>query len=152
MSTGTRLVLLLTLAVGALMATASFVILREREQSLQRAMQTEVRAHAATLRIALEEEFAAGRDAEAQRLISRLGDNARLYAVVFFDREGRAVIVSNPRASREVRETPEIGRVLAGREEVGVTRRFGETPVFSVILPIVVAGETLGALKVAESL
>ena len=75
MSTTTRLVLLLTVTVGAVLATASYSVLRSSEAALHEAARDEVRAHAQTLQIALEESFAAGRGPDAQRLIDRLGEN-----------------------------------------------------------------------------
>ena len=56
MSTSTRLILLLTLMVGAVMLIGGYLRLRQREAILVTAMHNEVRAHASTLRIALEEE------------------------------------------------------------------------------------------------
>jgi hypothetical protein len=55
MSTRTRLILLLTVLVGAIMMTGGYQRLRQREVILVTAMHNEVRAHADTLQIALEE-------------------------------------------------------------------------------------------------
>lgn len=153
MSTSTRLFLLLSLGVGMVMTAASLSVLRERERNLQEAMRREVRAHALTLRLALEETYAAGREPEAQKLIDRLRDNTRLYSVVLFDRAGRATKISNSLGDvAELREPPELARVLARREPSEFSRRINDEDVFSIVMPLVVAGETHGALEVVESL
>ena len=77
MSINTKLVLLLTLAVGAVMLVASFLSLRQREAALETALRDELRAHAVTLQIALEENYQNGRIADAQRLIDRLRSEER---------------------------------------------------------------------------
>jgi signal transduction histidine kinase len=153
MSTSTRLFLLLSLSVGLVMTAASLSVLRERERSLQEAMRREVRAHALTLRLALEETYAAGREQDAQKLIDRLRDNTRLYSVVLFDREGRATKISNALGeAEELRQPPELARVLTQREPSEFSRRIKDEDVFSIVMPLVVRGETRGALEVVESL
>ena len=54
MSINTKLVLLLTFAVGAVMLVGSFLSLRQREAALETALRDELRAHAVTLQIAPE--------------------------------------------------------------------------------------------------
>ena len=66
MSINTKLILLLTLAVGAVMLAGSFLSLRQRESALETALRDELRAHATTLQIALEVNCQNGRIAEAQ--------------------------------------------------------------------------------------
>src|SRR5215470_13781397 len=49
MSLSARLILLLTIAVGAVMALGGYFILRQREEILARALRNELHAHAVTL-------------------------------------------------------------------------------------------------------
>jgi hypothetical protein len=84
--------MLLTLSVSLMMAVASYFMLRQRAVELSDAARDEVRAHAITLQIALEEDYATGRALDAQRLIDRLQGNAKIYGVFLFDREGRVAI------------------------------------------------------------
>jgi hypothetical protein len=79
MSIAVRLILLLTLAAGAVMGIAGYVILRQRDAALETAMRTELRAHAVTLQIALQDDYGRGGMADAQRLIDRLSDNPKIY-------------------------------------------------------------------------
>ena len=75
MRISTRLILLLTTTVSGVMLIASFFSLRQRESTLLEAAQAEARAHALTLKIALEEDYQTGRTLDARRLISRLREN-----------------------------------------------------------------------------
>ena len=74
MRTGTKLILFLTVAVGIVMTLGGYYILRQREAILETAMRNELRAHAATLKIALEDAYRSGRTGDVQRLINRLSD------------------------------------------------------------------------------
>lgn len=55
MSLSARLILLLTIAVGVVMALGGYFILRQREEILARALRNELRAHAVTLQLTLED-------------------------------------------------------------------------------------------------
>lgn len=135
------------------MALASLSVLREREANLQRLMEAEVRAHATTLEIALEEAFAArGTNDQAKRLINRLRENSRVYGVILFDDNAQVIMVSSSLLATEIRQPPELERVINLRQSAEFTRLIGSEKVFSVILPIEVAGELRGALEVVESL
>src|ERR671931_1143864 len=68
MRTGTKLILFLTVAVGIVMTLGGYYILRQREAILETAMRNELRAHAATLKIALEDAYRSGRTGDVQRL------------------------------------------------------------------------------------
>jgi hypothetical protein len=75
MSLSARLILLLTIAVGAIMILGGYFILRQREAIHERALRSELYAHAITLRLTLEDIHRAGRIGDAQRLIARLSEN-----------------------------------------------------------------------------
>jgi hypothetical protein len=81
MRIGTKLILLLTLAVGTVMTLGGNYILCQREAILETAMRNEVRAHATTLRIALGDAYRSGRTSDAQRLINRLSKNPKIYSI-----------------------------------------------------------------------
>ncbi|HYE74612.1 MAG TPA: hypothetical protein VEF04_14835, partial [Blastocatellia bacterium] len=95
MNVSTRLILLLTVAVNAVMATAGYFTLRQSERSLEAAARDEVSAHAQTLKIALEEDYITGRALDAQRLVNRLHDNTAMYGALLYDFAGRVVVSSS---------------------------------------------------------
>jgi hypothetical protein len=68
MSLSARLILLLTIAVGMVMALGGYFILRQREEIHARALHNELYAHAITLQLTLEDSYRAGRIGDAQRL------------------------------------------------------------------------------------
>src|SRR5919204_2504834 len=103
MNTSTRLILLLSVMVAAVMTVAGYFILQQREAILVTAMHNEVRAHAHTLQIALEDYYRAGRGGDAQRLINRLSENTKIYSVILFDDEGRVAMLSDPLVANEIR-------------------------------------------------
>jgi hypothetical protein len=131
-----RLILPLTVMAGAVMLAAGYFILRQREAALQTAMHNEVRAHALTLQIALEDHYRAGRTAEAQQLIDGLSENPKVYGVLLFDAEGRVAMVSNPLVAEEIRRPEEVSRVLATGETVEIVRAINDQEVFSIIMPM----------------
>jgi Tfp pilus assembly protein PilE len=90
------LILLLTLAVCAVMATASYFFLQQRVRELEAATKKEVKAHAITLQVALEEYYANGRQEEIQRLINRIAKTSTdiEIGVIVFDRNGAVKLVS----------------------------------------------------------
>ncbi|HKQ93017.1 MAG TPA: hypothetical protein VJZ77_20320, partial [Blastocatellia bacterium] len=96
MSLSARLILLLTITVGVVMALAGYFILRQREEILARALRNELHAHAVTLRLTLEDSYRAGRIGDAQRLIDHLSENPRVFSVILFDEKGRVAMFSNP--------------------------------------------------------
>lgn len=152
LSTGTRLILLLTFVVGLVMAIASLFVLRQREADLEAAMRDEVRAHALTLRIALEESYTAQHYQNAQRLIDRLRENTRLYSVILFDEAGQIQVASNSQAVDEIRQPPELRRVIVQGQAAEFVHRISGQEVFSVIMPIRVGEEIRGAFEIAEPL
>src|SRR5215813_14748972 len=92
MSTSTRLILLLTVAVSLVVGATNIYTLHRREAALKATMRSEVLAHAYTLEIALEELFAADRAADAQHLVDRLSDNPYLFRVTLFDENERVIV------------------------------------------------------------
>ncbi len=150
MNITTRLILLLTMAVSLTLAVASYFMLRQRAAELEAAARDEVRAHAVTLRIALEEDYATGRALDAQRLINRLRENARIYGVFLFDREGRMTMASNDFVPDEDRHISEAQRAMATGQEIELTRSINGEEVFSIIAPLRLGREFIGALEIAQ--
>jgi len=152
MSINTKLVLLLTLAVGAVMLVGSFLSLRQREAALESALRDELRAHAVTLQIALEENYQNGRVGEAQRLIDRLRENSRVYAVLLFDENGALRSFTQPDAAADFRQPPELARVLQNGETIEFVRSIENRKFLSIILPLRHSAEKRGAIEIVKPL
>jgi two-component system, NtrC family, sensor kinase len=152
MNTSARLIMLLTLMVGVVMAVGGYFFMRQREAKLEEAMRNEVRAHALTLQIALEDYYRAGRLADAKQMIDRLSDNTKIYGVALFDEGGRTVMVSDPLVADEINNPLEARRVIATGETVELVKTIGERPVFSIIMPIRVVAARRGAFEIAQPL
>jgi HAMP domain-containing protein len=150
MSIGSRLILALALATAVIMGVAGFLIVREREGALRTAMRNELRAHALTLQIALQDDYADGRIADAQRLIDHLSDNPKIYAVVLFDSEGRSVMLSDPLIPEEIHYPEEARHVIATGETVEIERSINDQDVFSILMPIRLDDKKYGAFEIAQ--
>jgi signal transduction histidine kinase len=136
MKTSARLILILTIAVGVLMSAGGYFILHQRGKALDEAMRSEVRAHAVTLRIALERLYRVGNPTDAQELIDRMSENQRIYGVVLFSNDGQVSMVSNELVADEIKFPPELNRVLATGETVETRRVIDNQEVFSILMPI----------------
>lgn len=128
--------LVLTIAVGVVMALGGYFILRQREEILARALQNELYAHAVTLQLTLEDSYRAGRIGDAQRPIDNLSANPRVFSVILFDEKGRVAMFSNPLESGKIFESPDAQRVIARGEPVEILQRRGGAEVYSFIMPI----------------
>lgn len=153
MSINTKLVLLLTVTVGAVMLAASFLSLKQRESALETALRDELRAHAVTLQIALEENYENGRTAEAQRIIDRLRENSQVYGVILFDENGDIVSLSHSAPiSPEFRQPAELRQVLERKTSVEFIRAIEDHKFLSVILPLKLADGKSGAVEIVKPL
>jgi signal transduction histidine kinase len=150
MSLSARLILLLTIAVGAVMALGGYLILRQREEILARALRNELRAHALTLQLTLEDSYRAGRIGDAQRLIDHLSENPRVFSVILFDEKGRVAIFSNPLEAGKIFESPDAQRVIARGEPVEIVRRHGGSEVYSFIMPVRISAARRGAFEISQ--
>ena len=128
MSVNTKLVLLLTVAVGAVMIIGSFLSLRLRETALG----DELRAHAVTLQIALEENYKNSRAAEAQNLIDRLRENSGVYGVLLFDERGNLQSLSQRETIESFRQPPELAEILRTGEEIKFFRQIENRKFLSI--------------------
>ncbi len=150
MSISTRLILLLTAMVGLVMVAAGYYFLYQRQTILESAMHNEVRAHAGTLQLMLEEDFHAGRDRDAQQFINRLSQNPKIYSVILYDEQGQITMLSDPLVANEIRFPPEVRRVLATGETAEIVRRIGAQKVFSIIMPIQMSDTRRGAFEITQ--
>jgi two-component system, NtrC family, sensor kinase len=150
MSLSARLILLLTIAVGVVMALGGYFILRQREEILARALRNELRAHAVTLQLTLEDSYRAGRFGDAQRLIDHLSENPRVFSVILFDDKGRVAMFSNPLEAGKIVESPDARRVIATGAPVEIVRRRGGSEVYSFIMPIRISAAQRGAFEISQ--
>lgn len=141
--------MILTFVVGIVMTVGGYFILRQREHALERAMRTEVRAHAVTLQIALEQLYRVGKQIEAQELIDRLSENQRVYGVVLFSKTGEVEMVSNPLVEEEIKHPPGVNRVLANGEVIEAFRMINDREVISVLMPIRIGDKPEGVFELA---
>jgi signal transduction histidine kinase len=150
MSLSARLILLLTIAVGMVMALGGYFILGQRQEILARALRNELQAHAVTLQLTLEDSYSAGRVGDAQRLIDRLSENPRVFSVILFDENGRVAMFSNPLEAGKIVESPDAQRVIATGEPVEIVRRRGGSEVYSFIMPIRISAARRGAFEISQ--
>jgi two-component system, NtrC family, sensor kinase len=147
MRTGTKLILFLTVAVGTVMTLGGYYILRQREAILETAMRNELRAHGATLKIALEDAYRSGRMSDVQRLINRLSEDPKVYSVTLFDETGLSVMSSNPLAADEVRNPPQAQQVIATSQTAEID---SNADLVSLIIPIRVGESRRGAFEITQ--
>lgn len=145
-----RLIILLTLSVNAVMLVATFFILRQLEANLLKATRDEIRAHATTLQIALEEDYATGRSLDATRLINRLSENTNIYGAILFNAKGQVEAITNNLTAQEISYLGEVRHVLQSAQSTELTRQLNGQDVFSVISPIRNAGAVVGAIEIAQ--
>ncbi|HEY6403236.1 MAG TPA: HAMP domain-containing protein, partial [Blastocatellia bacterium] len=150
MSLSARLILLLTIAVGLVMALGGYFILRQREEIHARALHNELYAHAVTLRLTLEDSYRAGRIGDAQRLINHLSENPRVFSVILFDEEGRVAMFSNPLEAGKIVESPEARRVISTGEPAEIVQRRSASEVYSVIMPLRISAARRGAFEISQ--
>ena len=150
MKTSTRLIIILMVSVNAVMLIATFLILRQTEANLLTAAKDEIRAHAATLRIALEENYASGRSLDAQRLINRLSENTNIYGAILFNAEGKIEVVSNSLIAGEINYPGEVKLALQEKRSIEVFRQINNQDVFSVIAPLQNGNTVVGAIEIAQ--
>lgn len=150
MKISTRLILHLTVVVTAVLIIASLLLLRQREDSLKAAAEEEVRTHAITLQIALEEHYSANHALDAQQLINRLRENTGIYSVLLFNLSGTIEFASNVNTPEEIRYLKEARQVIATGQKVEIESLLGNESVFSVIMPVKVNDKPVKVLEIAQ--
>lgn len=150
MKLGTKLVILLAIIVSVVMIVASLITLKQREKSLDAAARNELRAHALTLRIALEEDYLSGRLLDAQRLINRLRENTELHNIILFDVQGNLTQISNQETLEQFRYQEQARRSIATGEFIEIERNFNNQVFLSIVMPLQVGEARIGALEVVQ--
>ena len=105
-----------------------------------------------TLQIALEEDYLTGRSLDAQRLINRLRENTGVYSAALFDATGEIVAISNTLAPEEFRYLNEAREVMATGKGVEIIRSISGEDYFSMIRPLQVHGQRVGAIEIVQSI
>ena len=150
--TSTRLILILTVLVGLILAAGSFFRLHQREMVLQQGLRNEIRAQALTLQIALENLYRGGRTQEAQQLIDSLSQNPRVYGVLIFDDTGQVLLRAGAWPATVSQQTrAEALFVSQSGEPVEITRRFAADEVFCLLMPLKLGAGRRGAFELAQS-
>ncbi|HEX4948127.1 MAG TPA: ATP-binding protein [Blastocatellia bacterium] len=152
MKISTRLITLLTISVNAVMLVTTFLILRQTEANLMAAAKDEIRAHATTLRIALEENYASGRSLDAEQLINRLSENTNIHAAILFNAEGQIEVVSNRLLAGEITYPGEVQLAIEKQQPIEFIRRINNQDVLSVIAPLLNGKTVVGAIEIAQSI
>lgn len=150
MKISTRLIIILTLSVNVLLILATILILRQTEKNLMNAARDEIRSHAVTLRIAIEEDYAMAHAEYAQRLINRLGENTNIFGAILFNAEGKIEGVSNSLTAEQITYPDEVKQVLQTLQSTEVVRQINNQDVFSVIAPIMNGAKAVGAIEIAQ--
>ncbi|MEW6130656.1 MAG: ATP-binding protein [Acidobacteriota bacterium] len=150
MRTSTRLILLLTLTVSAVMVIATYLTSQNSARLLEDAARDEIRVHAITLQMALEEDYLSGGSLDAQRFINRLGSIEKIYCVILFDDQGEISMVSNSINSEQVKDPLEAQQAIATGKAFETVRQINNQTVFSIIAPLQVNEKRIGALEVAQ--
>ncbi|MFM8392465.1 MAG: ATP-binding protein, partial [Acidobacteriota bacterium] len=149
---------MLTLSVSAVMLIASLISLQQKEERLLAAARDVSRAHALTLKIALEEDYLTGRSLDARRLISRLRENTGVFSVMLFNERGELSAISNDLVPDDVRYLKEARQVIETGAPVEIERQLGGENYFSIILPLQVtppgspqaSPQRLGAIEIIQ--
>lgn len=150
MKISTRLIILLTLGVNLILILATIIILRQTEKNLMDAARGEIRSHAVTLRIAIEEDYYIGHAGYAPRLINRLSENTNIFGAILFDAAGKIEGVSNSLTAEQITYPNEVQQVLQTRQSTEVVRQINNQEVLSVISPILREGKVVGAIEIAQ--
>jgi two-component system, NtrC family, sensor kinase len=132
------------------MVLGGYFILRQREAIHERALRSELYAHAITLRLTLEDIYRAGRIGDAQRLIDRLSENPRIFGVILFDEEGHVAMFSNPLEADKIVESPEAKRVISAGTPVEIMQSRSGSEVYSVIMPVRISAARRGAFEISQ--
>jgi signal transduction histidine kinase len=134
------------------MAIESYLTLRQREASLTDSARDEMRAHAYTLQMALEEDIRTGRNLDIQKLIDRLGKNPGIYGVLLFNDTGEVTMVSDSIKAQDIRDVEEAKKVIAGGNPIEHIRLLNGENVFSIMLPLRSENRIIGALEIAQQI
>ncbi len=150
MNISSRLILLLTVSVSIVMMVASLLTLRQREIVLRESARAEMRAHAFTLRVGLEEDYRSGHKLDAQRLISRLRENTGVYSVILFDESGNVTNLSNAITPAEFRLRNEAQQAILSGATSEIERSVNGEDYFSIVMPLEADARRVGAIEIVQ--
>lgn len=152
MSISAKLILALVVTISVFNGVSGYLNLRRREDALRTTMQNEVRAHAYTLQIALEEHYAAGREIGAEQLIGRLVANPGLYNVILFDQTGAPAFPLEQSRDRSGSRDASVAQAIAARRMIERLHRVNGSECFSLIMPIRMGAGRQGAFEINQPL
>ncbi len=152
MSISTRLVIVLTLAVGAIMGAAGYVLVHRQASALMSHRRSEAMAHAITLQLALDNDYRAGRIDDAKRLIDRLSENLKIEGVVLYDEHGNVEATPSALAGGEFGNSPDVERVIETGATIERIRTINGVDFLSVTMPLDLGAGRRGAFEIIEVL
>lgn len=132
-------------------AFALFGVLQGRfvEDRLVDEVKRKARVVAESMELSVQNVLSVGNQRAARRIAERFEARERLQGCVIYDKNGRIVAITQRFAAWRDREKPYLQKVLADLEPRGGIETFGETSVYSYVLPIVdEEGLALGMVEV----
>ena len=150
MTTSTKLMLWLMVAVSVVMALVGVVLLQLRSSALEQDALNLVRAHARTLQIAIEERHSTNADVELKPLLERLvRENQAIANIILYDARGE-LLTAAPSGLNEAQLDAQAARqAIATRREVRINRRIANQDVISLILPETASDSPFGAIEIS---
>ncbi len=150
MTTSTKLMLWLMVAVSVVMALVGVVLLQLRTNALEQYALDLVRAHARTLQIAIEERHSTNADVELKPLLERLvRENQAIANIILYDARGE-MLTAAPSGLNEAQLDVQAARqAMATRHEIKINRRIANQEVISLILPETASDSPFGAIEIS---
>ncbi len=150
MTTSTKLMLWLMLAVSVVMALVGVVLLQLRSSALEQDALNLVRAHARTLQIAIEERHSTNADQELKPLLERLvRENPAIANIILYDARGEVLTAAPVGLDEAQRDTQAAQQAMATRTEKQINRRIANQDVISLILPETASDSPFGAIEIS---
>ncbi|MBI4521187.1 MAG: HAMP domain-containing histidine kinase [Gemmatimonadetes bacterium] len=153
MKLGTRLLLPLLATVALVMSLFAAWALRQRQATLVAEARNETWAYATALGLALEGAFRDPELSDVQEIIDRISQQPKIYGVLVYGPDGRALFVSRPLEATDPAPAAVLRSVLASGDTASFEREIAGQAVYSVLRPIVRPdGLVAGAFEVAQPL
>ncbi|NOT61641.1 MAG: HAMP domain-containing protein [Acidobacteria bacterium] len=150
MTTSTKLMLWLMMAVSVVMALVGVVLLQLRSSALEQDALNLVRAHARTLQIAIEERHSTDADKELKPLLERLvRENQAVANIILYDAHGAVLTAAPVGLDQAQQDTQAARQAMATRTEKQINRRIANQDVISLILPETDSGSPFGAIEIS---
>lgn len=150
MSISSRLIIFLVLLVGVLNVGGGYVRLHQRSQILENAARSELRAHADTLRIALEGHFRNDSLQEVQKLIDKVSDDPRIRVdgVVIYTAKGEPAYFSHNLTRAQIKVPEALEKVKAEANPVYSSYTRNGKDELSLLEPIDLGKSENGAIEI----